>query len=402
MKIQSPPRRPSSLRSRDPHLSLPADRSSESVAIVGAGIVGLANAWAAAKQGLRVTVFERSPRASGGSIRNFGMVWPIGQPAGPCYQTSLRSRDAWMELIQEGVLWGNPYGSLHVAHRDDEWDVLQEFASLAPELGVKCELHTPSQVHARTPAIVPNGLRGGLFSPTEICVNPPQAIRALPGWLNTKFDVEFAFNTTVTHVDTGRVRTAAGETRNFDRIVICGGPDFETLFPELFAESGMKRCKLQMLKTLIQPDGWKLGCHIASGLTLRHYEIFKACRSLKALNDRVSAESPEIDRYGVHVMASQNDAGEVILGDSHEYDDAIEPFDKSEIDALILRELHKIITLPNWTIAERWHGVYAKTPGRPVFQADPLPDVHVMTGTGGAGMTMSFGLALEHWEKLFV
>ena len=58
------------------------------VAIVGAGILGLAHAYIAAKAGKSVVVIEKSPRAAGASVRNFGMVWPIGQPAGVMLELS--------------------------------------------------------------------------------------------------------------------------------------------------------------------------------------------------------------------------------------------------------------------------------------------------------------------------
>ena len=95
---------------------------------MGAGIIGLAHAYLAAKAGRKVTVFERNPKASGASVRNFGMLWPIGQPAGEMHQLALRSREIWLELLQESGLPYQPAGSLHVAYRDDEAAVGQEFA----------------------------------------------------------------------------------------------------------------------------------------------------------------------------------------------------------------------------------------------------------------------------------
>ena len=42
------------------------------VIVVGAGMLGIAHAWAAAKRGLSVAVIERSRQAHGATIRNFG------------------------------------------------------------------------------------------------------------------------------------------------------------------------------------------------------------------------------------------------------------------------------------------------------------------------------------------
>lgn len=369
------------------------------VAVVGAGIVGLAFAWEAARRGRSVALFERGSRATGASVRNFGMVWPIGQPAGDDYARALRSRERWLELGRRGVVWVGECGSLHVAHEDDEDAVLREFADAAPTSGVTCTYLDPAEAARRFPAVNPAGLRGALHSPAELAVNPPEAIARLPHFLAEAHGVTFRPGTAVVGVEMPRVVTAAGETWAADRVFVCSGTDFETLFPAVYAAAGIRRCKLQMMKTRPQPDGWRLGPHVAGGLTLCHYRSFELCRTLPALRRRVAETMPEYVRQGIHVMASQTDAGEVVVGDSHLYDDAITPFDSPEIDDLILAYLRKLVRLPDWTIAARWHGMYAKHPDRPIVYAEPQPGCVVAMAPGGAGMTLSFGFARDWWEE---
>ena len=330
------------------------------------------------------------------------MVWPIGQPNGPAHRTSLRSRELWLELLRESDMWSRQCGSLHVAYREDEYEVLAEFARMAPSLGFECELLSPAEVAARSSATRTEGLLGGLWSDTEVTVDPREVIGRMPTWLEQRYGVDLHFNTTIDRVAPRWVASADGTRWLADRIIVATGADFQTLYPTLFAEVGFRHCKLQMLRTLPQPKGWTLGPMLAGGLTLRHYAAFAVCKSLAALKKRIAAETPELDHYGIHVMAAQNGLGEVILGDSHEYGDDITPFDKSCIDELILRELRRMLTLPDWTIQERWHGIYAKAPADALqFAAEPEPNVSIRVAPGGCGMTMSFGLADAQWEAWY-
>src|SRR5262245_36237566 len=171
------------------------------VAIVGAGIMGLAHAYVAARRGRRVVVFERDIRASRASVRNFGLIWPIGQTCGPMHQLALRSRAHWIEVLEQTKLPYWPEGSLHLAYRQDEAAVAQEFAEIAPPLGYDCVWLKREQVLARFAAARPDNLIGALWSPVELTVDPRTTIASLPGYLREKFGVDLQFGCAVRNID---------------------------------------------------------------------------------------------------------------------------------------------------------------------------------------------------------
>lgn len=350
------------------------------VAIVGAGVLGLAHAYAYARRGYRVEVFERSPQATGASIRNFGMLWPIGQPSGQMADMAMLSRSLWLDVLRASGLPYFPEGSLHVVYRPDEEAVAREFAVAEPK---RASWIGPEQVVAMSPAARRNGLRGALYSPHEVIVDPTLTIRSLPLWLERAYGVKFRFQTAVKSV----------KELEADRVVVCTGDDFETLYPELFAGSGLTRVKLQMMRTGPQPEGWNMGPALAAGLTLQFYSSFQICPSLGALKARIAAEMPAYNKWGIHVMASTNANNAVTIGDSHEYGLEVNIFNREDVDELILRYLDTFARFPNPRIEQRWYGVYAKHPEMPYYTVEPEPGVRIVTGTSGSGMTLSFGLA---------
>ena len=361
------------------------------IAIVGGGILGLAHAYVLARKAKRVVLFERGNRATGASVRNFGMIWPIGQPAGEMLRIAQRSREIWHEALTAARLNYRPTGSLHVAYHADEADVLREFAEIGPPAGYRCQWLNPQETRDRSQAIREEHLQGALWSASEMTVDPREVASNFKTYLQ-EIGVECRYGAAVKRIELPFVETSL-ERWEVDSAFVCSGDDFQTLYPEIFDESGLTRCKLQMMRTGPQPDGWQLGPALAAGLTLRFYKAFEICTTLPKLKARIAAEKPEYEQWAIHVLASQTLDGAITLGDSHEYGLDVSIFDRTSIDDLILSEARTFLKLPCWHIAERWHGVYALHPKRAFFEAEPSPGVRIVTATGGSGMTLSFGLA---------
>lgn len=363
---------------------------SRTAIVIGAGIVGLATARSLAIRGYKVTVIERNPRAIGASIRNFGMIWPIGQPDGHLYERAMLSRRIWKEVCKDAGIWYDKVGSIHTAYYNDEWIVLQELFEAYRHRNYL--LLSPDETIAGSGAIVSDGLVGSLYSPDEMIVDPRKAIERIPAWLTEKWGVNFIWGKAVTDIAYPAVFSGA-ETWEADEIYVCSGADFETLYPQYFSDAEITKCKLQMMRLVAQPGNWRIGPALCGGLSLAHYTSFRAAPSLSPLKERFLQQYPEYLEHGIHVMVSQNQAGELTVGDSHEYGLLLDPFDRHRINQLILEYLRSFARFPEERVIETWNGVYAKsTNGQTEWVMEPEQGVTVINALGGAGMTLSFGL----------
>lgn len=359
--------------------------------VVGAGIVGLATARALAIRGYKVRVIERNLKAIGASVRNFGMIWPIGQPSGVLYERAMLSRNIWKQVCNEAGIWYEEKGSLHIANREDEWQVLQEFAE-AEHKQRGCLALSGKETRSYSEAVAVKGIAGSLWSGNEMIVDPRQAIAFLPLWLSEKYDVEFCWGRVVNGIHPCVVYTGDGSIEA-DEIYVCCGSDFETLYPELYAAASITKCKLQMMRMAAQPDAWRIGPSLCGSLSLIHYKSFAMSPSLPALQERFAQEYADYLKWGIHVMVSQNQAGELTIGDSHEYGLTPDPFDRLFINDMILAYLQQFAQVRHPLVTESWNGVYPKMMnGDTEIVLHPADGVTIINGLGGAGMTLSFGL----------
>jgi FAD dependent oxidoreductase TIGR03364 len=372
--------------------------SKKSAIIIGAGIVGLATARALALRGYKITVFERNERAVGASIRNFGMVWPIGQATGPLFERAMLSRSIWKEVCTEARIWHEEVGSLHLAYHDDELQVIKEYVDVNQNYR-DCSLFSSKQALQKSPAVNPEGLKGALYSGEEMIIESRVAIGQVAKYLAEKYGVEFYWNTAISQIEHPKV-ISGSRSWEADEIFVSSGADFETLYPELFSETDITKCKLQMMRLVTQPDEWRIGPSLCGGLSMIHYPGFQAAASLPALRKRYEEQYAEYLKWGIHVMVSQNGSGELTIGDSHEYGLVHDPFDKEFINTMIMSYLQTFATFKDWKMLQSWHGIYPKmTNGATELIVDIAPGVTVINGIGGNGMTLSFGLCEEYIAK---
>src|SRR5258708_24714214 len=117
------------------------------LAVVGAGIIGLSCARAAALQGLRVVVLDRDARSNGASVRNFGFVSVTGQERGTAWTRARRTCAIWEEVARQARIPITQRGLWMMARRAEAVSVLEAF--VRTEMGEGCRILSRAAAGAR-------------------------------------------------------------------------------------------------------------------------------------------------------------------------------------------------------------------------------------------------------------
>lgn len=363
------------------------------LAVVGAGIVGLSCALAAAQRGLRVVVIERDNEARGASVRNFGLVTVSGQPhTGAVWERARRSCAVWLDVADQAGIPLLSRGLWVTAQRAEAAAVLEAFMTSDSSPG--CELWGRGTARQRCPDLCGARAQAVMWSPHELRVESRDAIPKLASWLEREQGVVFHWGTTVSRVDPPHLDTSRGPL-TAAVAVVCPGDDRSTLFPERLRVAGVRRCQLRMMR--LESPGFTLPGTVMSDLSLIRYGGFAELSEAGALRRRLEAEQPEYIRHGIHLIVAQSADGSLVVGDSHHYDGGHDPpradprIDR-QVYALLEDEYHAATGCRAPPVRERWSGTYAVASERAVLIESPLPRVRLVVVTSGVGASTAFAI----------
>jgi len=371
------------------------------VIVVGAGILGVFHAYFAAKNGLRVLILERDVAPRGASVRNFGWCIPSAMAPGTWAERGIASLKIYRELASAVGFQFSQNGTLYVASTELEEAVIREFADLNSHSGLIREFLDGRFTRELNPMLRPEYARGSLYFPDEIRIEPRTILADLLSWLSREFDCDYRPRTVVcrAEVSDGHCRVTSTNETVFaaEHVFVCSGADVRTLFPDILAAAGLRRCKLQMFRTVPQ-RGWRLPTNLASGLSIRRYPSFQDCPSWAKLSEQTV--EPGYDEQGIHVLLVQDFEGRLVVGDSHVYtNDDVDDMLNAETESLILRYAQQMVDGADWRIDRRWQGVYTLLEDREILESTVDGRIHLVTGIGGKGMTTAPAVARESIER---
>ena len=205
------------------------------IGIVGAGIMGLSAAWALAKRGHAVSVFEQNaiPNPLGSSVDQHRLIrYPYGSDLGYTRMVDA-AFGAWDRLWADlGERLYAETGSLGIDARGANW--AQRSAATLRQAGIAFETLDGDALARRFPHLRADGITTAIHEKRGGALFAGRIVERLAHHLGTR-GVELHAKTRVADIDAerARLRLADSAVHAFDRVIVAAGPWIARLVPAL-------------------------------------------------------------------------------------------------------------------------------------------------------------------------
>ncbi|PWH13853.1 MAG: sulfurtransferase [Anaerolineae bacterium] len=183
-------------------------RNTYDTIIIGAGSVGTPLAWQLAEAGQKVLVLDQLASAGQGSNKEAigGIRATHSDPAK--IQIGLKSIEifsTWKEVYGDDIGWEQG-GYSFVAYHPREAQILQDLLVIQKQYGLNIEWYDAQALRQMIPALNPQGLIGGTFSPGDGSASPMLSVLAFERRAKT-YGAEFRYKEAVLGIErqNGRV-----------------------------------------------------------------------------------------------------------------------------------------------------------------------------------------------------
>ena len=336
------------------------------LAIVGAGIVGAACAFAAANEGLRVAIVDSGPPAGGTTSAGMGHV--VALDSSPQVLALARySQRLWREIgphlppsagyRESGTLW--------IAGSEEELQIAERRSETLHAAGIPAERLDPEEIAVMEP-LLREGLHGGLLVPEDLLVDPPAATRYLLDIVRDRGG-RIELGRTVRAIRPGRIEGDLG---------------FELRARGVVNAAGVRAPELTPRVPIAPRKGHLL--HLQGGRERIRHQVVEL-----RYGAGVRSSEPVAVAFNLHPRAD----GSVLVGASRETGPRDGAVDPAVVERLRAKVREFAPRLDSWPTLGAWTGL------RPA-SADHLPwigpwpeepGVWLATGHEGLGVTAALG-----------
>lgn len=294
---------------------------SNSIIVIGGGIVGASIAYYAARDGHRVTLFEQESMGYGASSRNAGFVWLHCRNRGWALDTSLAGRALYEELQDELPV---PFefrgeGGLIYFTEEAQAPIFEEFVAARSADGLDMELIDRTRVRELVGPIR-DDVVGASYCANDAQINTGTVVNAIAAGardqgatLHEGLGVE-----QILFDGEGRavgVVTSDRQRHTADYVVVATGAWTEKFMEASGWDVRIGRERLQVLATKPQPA--QIGPVVYGPATAKQYSLF---RDLPSYDESLFLSEVEQESESwMLTLAAQRASGEILLGCPMDY-----------------------------------------------------------------------------------